>query len=120
MRGNYKNLIVRQKSIGLVKSIYILSTSFPEEEKYWLTSQIRRSAISIPSNIAEWNQRGSQKDFRSFVYIALGSLVELETQIIIAQELWYNKDNDLFVEIEKIILEVRMLLQWLHRKLSEL
>lgn len=119
MRGNYKNLVVWQKSIALVKLIYTLSRWFPEEEKYWLTSQIRKYAVSIPSNIAEWNQRGSQKDFRSFIYIALGSLAELETQIIIPEELWYvNKDH--FHEIEQQLLPIRILLQWLQKKLSKL
>ena len=82
----YQDLEVWKKSIELVKSIYILTHNFPEDEKYGLTSQIRRAVVSIPSNIAEGSARTTTKDFSHFLAISLGSVAELETQLII----WKN------------------------------
>jgi len=78
----HRDLDVWKNRIELVKKIYILTKDFPKEEIYTLTSQIRRSAISIPSNIAEGAARNSKKEFIQFLYIALGSAAELETQLI--------------------------------------
>jgi len=83
----HKNLEVWHKSIKYVTLIYKVTNSFPKEEMYGLTSQIRRCAISIPSNIAEGAARRSKLEFRQFLYIALSSGSELETQIIISREL---------------------------------
>ncbi len=99
---SYKDLVVWQKSIDLVKEIYELTRLFPEEEKFGLTSQIRRSAISIPSNIAEGWGRGSLRSCLNFLRIAQGSLFELETQIYIARELQFISDN----HTEKLISEI--------------
>jgi four helix bundle protein len=82
---SYRDLKVWQKSMTLVEKIYILLQTFPKHEIYSLTSQIKRSAVSIPSNIAEGSRRGSRKDFRNFVNISCGSGAELETQLEIAQ-----------------------------------
>lgn len=79
MKGGYKNLIVWQKSMRLVLDVYAVTVQFPKLEIYGLTSQMRRSAVSIPSNLAEGSKRGSKKDFRNFILIALGSTAELET-----------------------------------------
>ncbi len=84
---NFQDLRIWQKGIETVKDIYILTKRFPKEELYGLTSQMRRSAVSIPSNIAEGFRRYHNKEYRQFLYIALGSCAELETQIIIAYEL---------------------------------
>lgn len=89
MVKSYKDLDVWQKSIELVKEIYILVKYLPKEETYALSDQIRRSAVSIPSNIAEGSGRNGTKEYIQFLYIALGSLCELETQIIIAKEIGY-------------------------------
>lgn len=86
---SYENLIVWQKSMDLVTAIYELTRQFPKEEVFGLTSQMRRAAVSIPSNIAEGSRRGSRKDFRNFLLIAYGSGAELETQIKIAKRLSY-------------------------------
>lgn len=85
--GSYKNLIVWQKSIILVKLIYQLTQRFPAEEKFGLISQMRRAVVSIPSNIAEGQARRTTGDYVRFVSTAEGALAELETQLIIAIEL---------------------------------
>ena len=102
---NYKDLNIWKRSIELVKNIYEISNSFPKEELYVLTSQLRRTAISIPSNIAEGFSRFHNKEYRQFLYIALGSCAELETQMIIANYLKYLNDdkfNDIINESEVI------------------
>ena len=91
---HYKELIVWQKSMKLVVSIYELTEQFPKSEVYGLTSQMRRAAISIPSNVAEGSRRGSRKDFRHFLINAFGSGAELETQIEIAKRLPFSKKLD--------------------------
>lgn len=83
----YRDLEVWKKSVALVTDIYRLTADFPKEEIYGLTSQIRRCAISIPSNIAEGRGKRSTRDFIRFLHISYGSLCELETQCIIAQNL---------------------------------
>lgn len=83
----YQKLIVWQKSIDLVEAVYLVSRNFHEDEKFNLTSQIRRSAVSIPSNIAEGHGRKSNGEFSRFLKIAFGSSSELETQILIAYRL---------------------------------
>ena len=107
--NSYKNLIVWQKSMDLVEAIYDLTKYFPREEIYGLTSQIRRSAISIPSNIAEGRRRGSRKDYCQFLIIAYSSGAELETQIEIAKRLKfidssnYSKLDNLLDEVMKML-----------------
>jgi len=86
----------------LTKEIYVLSADFPSDEKYGLTSQIRRAAVSIPSNISEGSSRKSRKEFSHFLDIALGSSYELETQLNIAQELGLFKSNDIIKIINKL------------------
>ena len=103
MKSHYKNLLVWQKAIALVTQVYVATKSFPKEELYGLTSQIRRSAVSIPSNIAEGQGRLTSGEFRHFLGLARGSLAELETQLIIATNLGYISDVDvLFIQISEI------------------
>lgn len=99
---SHKNLEVWRESIKLVKRVYKITADFPREELYALTSQMRRSAISIPSNIAEGAARNSKKEFIQFLAIARGSLSELETQLVIARELGYIKDIEISEQIEKV------------------
>ncbi|MBT6112965.1 MAG: four helix bundle protein [Candidatus Marinimicrobia bacterium] len=94
----HKDLNVYQNSIDLVTDIYYLRKSFPGEEQYGLTSQIRRSAVSVPSNISEGAARKNKTEFIQFLYIALGSLSELETQLIISKNLGYVKKTDDLIE----------------------
>lgn len=89
MATYYKELIVWQKAIELVKLVYSLTKSFPESETYGLASQMRRAAVSIPSNIAEGQTRRTSADFARFLGISHGSLAELETQMIIARDIGY-------------------------------
>lgn len=91
--SSYKELLVWQKSIQLVTDIYKLTKIFPKEEAYSLVSQMHRAAISIPSNIAEGHDRNSDKEFSQFLCIARGSLAELETQVIISENLGYIKQE---------------------------
>lgn len=86
---SHKDLDAWKESIALVKVVYEVTKSFPSEERFGLTDQVRRAAVSVPSNIAEGAARGSNQDFIRFLHIALGSLSEVETQIIIASELKY-------------------------------
>jgi len=85
----HKKLDVWNKSIELVAEIYNLTKSFPKEEVYGITQQIRRSAVSIPSNIAEGSARKGDVETIQFFYIAIGSIAELETQLIISQKIGY-------------------------------
>lgn len=103
---DYKSLDVWQKARMIVKEIYAISETFPPEEKYGLTSQIRRAAVSVPSNIAEGYNRHSSKDFVHFLRIAKGSAAETETQLILAKDVSLvtdEKAEPLLVEIDKLI-----------------
>lgn len=105
MIKSYRDLDVWKRSIVIVKKVYLVTKSFPKEEFYGLVSQIRRCAISIPSNIAEGQARQHTNEFIQFLYIALGSCAELETQIIIALELKYidaKMELELLEEISQI------------------
>ena len=102
---SYKDLNIWKRSIVVVEDIYKITKNFPKEEIYGLTSQLRRSAVSIPSNIAEGFARFSNKEYKQFLFISLGSCAELSTQIIIALRLGYlkNKETDqLLNEIDEI------------------
>ncbi len=91
----YKNLIVWQKAMDLVELVYQATQSFPKEELYGLTNQVRRAAVSVPSNIAEGQARKSTAEFKQFLSIARGSLAEVETQLLIAQRLRYLTQEQL-------------------------
>ena len=98
----HKDLEIWQRSINLVEKIYTITQSFPQVEIYGLISQIRRAAVSIPSNIAEGAARQTNKEFIQFLYIALGSLSETETLLMIAERLGYIKDETIMNDIEII------------------
>ena len=110
---SFRDLEIWKRGIDLVKSIYEITKAFPNLECYGLTSQIRRAAVSIPSNIAEGHIRGHKAEFRQFLFIALGSLAELETQVIIAHELGYLesiKKNKLIEEMDILGKQLRTLI----------
>ena len=100
---NFRNLIVSKRSVGIATEIYIMTSDFPNSELYGLTSQIRRSAVSISSNIAEGAGRKSKKEFAKFLGIAYGSACELETQLLISMNLKFLKTNEFEVLFEDII-----------------
>lgn len=106
---NFKKLEIWNNGIELVKQVYKLSRSFPSEEKFGLTSQITRAVVSIPSNIAEGCSRNSEIEFKRFLEIAIGSVFEVQTQLIIAKELNFLEDTD-SLEIENLLeKEARMI-----------
>ncbi len=106
---SYRDLIVWQKSMQLVVATYELTESFPRSEIYGLTSQMRRAAVSIPSNIAEGRRRGSKKEFRQFLTNAFGSGSELETQIEIAKILPFSKNLN-YKRVDSLLEEVMKML----------
>ena len=106
---SYKDLIVWQKAMDLVVAVYETTSRFPHTELYGLVSQMRRSAISIPSNIAEGRRRSSRKDYRQFLIIAFGSGAELETQIEITKRLPFGKNLD-YLKIDNLLTEVMKML----------
>lgn len=114
--GSYKGLIVWQKSIALVKCIYVLTAHFPSEEKFGIISQMRRSAVSIPSNIAEGQARRTTGDYIRFVSMAEGSLAELDTQLIISIDLGFC-DNQQSNVCFALMTEIRKMLNALRRSL---
>jgi len=97
-RSSYRDLLVWQKARVLAKEIYVLTRSFPRSETFGLVSQMRRTAVSIPSNIAEGQGRWTRPDYRHFLLIARGSTFELETQITIAADIGYLDDPDALIE----------------------
>jgi len=102
---NFRNLIVWKRSVGIATDVYKKTIAFPKFELYGLTSQIRRAAVSISSNIAEGAGRRSKKAFANFLGISYGSACELETQLLIAKNLEYLKEDDfkvLFNELNEI------------------
>ena len=114
---SYKDLNVWKIAVNFAKEIYQLTTRFPASEVYGLTSQVRRAAISIPSNIAEGQGRNSVREFRQFLAIALGSLGELETQLIIAGEIGYSTTEELQPFLDDID-TIRKMLRSLSDKIS--
>jgi four helix bundle protein len=112
----YKDLLVWQKSMKLVTQVYEKSRSFPKEDTYGLTSQIRRCAVSIPSNIAEGYGRRTSGDYVRFLRIASGSLYELQTQMEIAKNLCYLQESE-FQKIEANSIELEKMLSSMISKL---
>ena len=91
---SYKDLEIWRKAIQLIRKVYIITKTFPKEETYGLMNQMRRAAISIASNIAEGKTRQTKNEYIQFLYIALGSISELETQVIISKELNYIDERN--------------------------
>ncbi|NTV21971.1 MAG: four helix bundle protein [Candidatus Yonathbacteria bacterium] len=109
IKGSYQNITAWKKGFRLSVSIYKLSQSFPPDERFGLTSQMRRSSVSIPSNIAEGYARGSKKEFHHFLRIAYASGAEPETQIALAKEIFdyplsaYQETDTLLQEVMKML-----------------
>ncbi|CAL65524.1 four helix bundle protein [Christiangramia forsetii] len=108
---NHKDLDVWKRSMDLVEEIYKITSNFPSSEIYGLTNQLRRASVSIPSNIAEGASRKGDKELLYFVNVAIGSIAEIETQLLISIRLKYiNEENDIFesvIEVRKLLLGFR-------------
>jgi len=99
----HRDLLVWQEAMALAKSVYARTASFPKEEQYGLTAQMRRAAVSVPSNIAEGAGRLSDKEFHQFLMIARGSLSELETQALLAHEFGFlENEEELMTSIQRV------------------
>ncbi len=114
--NNFRDLKVWQRAINLATEIYSITKSFPETEKFGLTSQLQRAAVSVSSNIAEGSGRQTKADFRSFLSYSLGSLYEIESQLTIANNLGYVTNNDFQSMIEEVI-EIQKMTHSLRSKL---
>lgn len=114
---NYKDLLVWQKGIALAKTVYGLTTSFPAEEKFGLVAQMRRAAVSIPSNLAEGQARHTAGEFVQFISQAEGSAAEIDTQLILGVELGFCKKSAALPIYESID-EIRRMLNALRRAIS--
>lgn len=115
MRSHHR-LLAWQESIKLVEKIYEITSHYPKEELYGLTSQIRRAAVSVPSNIAEGAARESSAEFARFLIISRGSLSELETQIIITKKLGYYYDNEITEQINQVFALIGGLLKQIRKR----
>jgi carbamoyl-phosphate synthase large subunit len=114
---HYKDLLVWQKGMTLAKLVYKLTMRFPAEERYGLTSQLRRAAVSVPSNIAEGQARHGTKEFLQFLSHAEGSLAELETQLLLSVEMGFAQQIDVDPPLQEID-ELQKMIVALKRKLS--
>ena len=114
---HYKDLLVWQKGMLLAKLVYKLTTQFPAEERYGLTSQLRRAAVSVPSNIAEGQARSGTKEFLQFLSHAGGSLAEIETQLLLSVELGFVQRSDVDASLKELH-ELQRMIPALKRKLS--
>src|ERR1700730_14598660 len=114
---SYKDLLVWQKGIALAKVVYRLTQKYPSEEKFGLVAQMRRAAISIPSNIAEGQARHTTGEFIQFISHAEGSVAELSTQLILATELQFSSSDDTEPALE-LTEHLRRMLNGLRRKLA--
>ena len=114
---SYKDLIIWQKGIGLVTAVYDFTKDFPKEETFGLTSQIKRAAVSIPTNIAEGRFRGSRKDFNNFLRIAYASGAELETELYISENFKFGNIEKL-KKVRAILDEEMRMLNVMIKKLS--
>ncbi len=99
MKDGFKSLIVWQKAMVLVKAVYNVCDSLPQRENFALADQLRRAAVSVPSNIAEGTRRTTRKDYVQFLSIAHGSLAEVETQLLLIQELYPKNTVDTQIEL---------------------
>lgn len=113
--NSHKDLIVYQKSIEFVTKIYETTNNFPKDELFGLTSQLRRAAISIPSNMAEGFARRHNKELTQFLYVSLGSAVEIETQLLIAKNINYINE-EIYIMLTNLLSEIsKMLIGLIHK-----
>ncbi|WP_085519121.1 four helix bundle protein [Marivirga sericea] len=114
---NYKKLKIWEKSMELSLLVYQITSTFPKEERFGLTSQIRRCAVSIPSNIAEGSSRDSSKDFSRFLRISIGSSFELKTQLLLSKDLDFISESD-FDAVVEALNEIQKMLNSFIKKMN--
>ncbi|MEN6426645.1 MAG: four helix bundle protein [Phycisphaerales bacterium] len=119
MGKTHKDLDIWQRGIELVAQIYQATRTFPRDEEYGLKSQMRRAAVSYPSNIAEGAARASRREYTQFLHISLGSLSELETQVIIAERLGYLEGTSLLEDVEALRRKTLNLIKYMKTGRSE-
>lgn len=115
---NFRQLNIWKDTMQLSKAVYVLTSNFPNAERYGLISQINRASISVPSNIAEGSSRSSNKEFKHFLSIALGSLFELETQVVLSQELNFIENEGCENLISKIV-QLQKMISTFRKTLSD-
>lgn len=115
---NFKELAIWQKGMNVAMECYKITNQFPKDEQFNLTNQLRRAAVSVPSNISEGSSRKSDKDFNRFLHISLGSLFELETQLILSEKLGYIK-GPTFNKMENQISELQRMIYGFSNKISD-
>ncbi len=115
---NYRDLRLWQRGLALAKAVYKVSARFPAAERFGLTSQLRRAAVSVPSNIAEGHARVHDSEFRQFLYVAIGSLAEVDTQLTLALELGYVPEEE-FQELAALVTELKKMVRALANKLGQ-
>ncbi|MEO5776787.1 MAG: four helix bundle protein [Flavobacterium sp.] len=115
----YKDLLIWQKGIDIVLLTYKITKSFPQEEIYALTSQIKRASVSIPSNIAEGYGRNTDKSLSHFIDISRGSLYELETQLLIAKQLEFIQDLEIYNKVSSLINEESKMINAFYNSLAK-
>jgi four helix bundle protein len=119
-RSNHKDLIVWQKALALAHAVHLATAAFPRQELFGLSSQLRRAAVSVPSNIAEGAARASTREFIHFLHIARGSLAELETQIYLAMQAQYIENTGpLLSQVEEVGKLLNAVITGLRRRLGQ-
>jgi four helix bundle protein len=116
--SSFKELIVWQKGMDLVKTVYSITKELPKDELFVLGNQMRRSAVSIPSNIAEGFKRGSTKDYLHFLTIAFGSSAELETQLLLVKELYTDTSSENVSNALQLCEEIQKMISGITNKLK--
>jgi four helix bundle protein len=116
--NSHRDLVVWQKSMDMVQLVYLISSSFPKQELYGLTSQLRRAAVSVPANIAEGHGRGTRKDYASYIAIAKGSVLEAATLLELAVRLSFTS-SDGARPVLALMHEIELMLAKLHQRLTE-
>lgn len=116
--ATYRDLIVWRKAVDFVTRIYDATRQFPEDERFGLTSQLRRSSVSIPSNIAEGHGRYATNDYLRFLRIATGSLCEVQTQLLIAKNLSFLSESS-YNQLDELTKEIERMLSSMIRKLNQ-
>ncbi len=112
MTHRFKDLEIWKQSRALCAEVYLITTSFPENEKFGLTNQLRRACVSIPSNIAEGSSRNSNKEFCRFLDFSLGSAYEVETQLLIATDLNFIRSAQIEITIQQLHNIIKMILSF--------